>query len=1134
MVQLSINVLGPLQVIIDGEPVYGFASDKVRALLVYLVLSPDQPYRREVLAGLLWPEFPEQAARNSLRNALANLRSVIRDKDAENPLLQSTRQTIQFNSDSGYWLDADALGGLLDQELLSIKQLVKAVNLVRGQFLEGFSLADAAPFEEWVLLRREFYERLLAEALDKLASLYEIDGNYKQALIYSRRLVNLDPWQEAWQRQLMRLLTLSGQRDKALIQYDELTHSLQKELRIKPAAETTSLYEEIFSDTLTSAPVQQQDSQAPNWNFPTPPTPFIGRADELLTLEAKLADPQIRLVTITGLGGSGKTRLALEFARRLVERDHQALIDQSPLTYTHGIIYVPLAALDSAESFILALASALRLRLERGLEQLLDYMQNKQLLLILDNMEQLLAGARYLTAILQTAPGIKFLVTSRERLQLQSEHVLPLGGLSCPQDDFTTSISSKDALDACLQKYPALQLLINSIQRVRPDFTPSSADLSSLQDICQLVDGLPLALELAASWADVIPLAEIHLETQRSLDFWQVEWVDLPERQRSIRAVFTSSWQRLNAVEKVVFSSLTVFRGGFTRDAARHVVRDVNANAHLLAVLVRKSFLQYDHIGDRYQIHELLRQYGMEKLAVEPERVSEVCDLHSAYYTHALHKWEMDLKSAQQQITLREMEIESENLNAAWDWAVEQAQFARLGEAIGGIQFFYWLTGRYGQAEAAFSAAAMVAEKTLKGSDDQPLCLRMLVKALTWQSFYIRASGKRDDARQLQQYCLSLLKHPGLQGHDTRLERAILNFTMGVTDCMSDYALGIQHFRQAYQLYCELDLEWEMASALSAWSTMSVYLGDYKTAKKCAEQALAIYRANGNQSGIAGVLRRLAQIAWSEGRFEEAEYLAREGYHASLSVGTQAEQAFGLLCLGETLEKHAKFSEAYSFAQKSLMLFSELGHRSYITQAYSFMGCIKLHMGYFEDARVHIQKGLLLARDYGPRYCIGLNLLLLGCLGLAQKDCLRALNLFEESIAAYGEVNQRDGISQAQACAAFASLGLGDLNATKQHLYSAIQIVIELNAVYPLLWVLPAMALFLVNKGECERAIELYALARRYPLVAKSQWFEDIAGKEISAIAESMPSEVVAAAKSRGVNIDPMTCILDFMKACGG
>ncbi|MGD8968585.1 MAG: BTAD domain-containing putative transcriptional regulator, partial [Anaerolineae bacterium] len=219
MAHLSIRVLGPFQVHLDGEPVSGFASDKVRALLAYLVLSPDRPHRREALAGLLWPGYPERSARSSLRNALANLRQVIRDRDTSPPYLHSAHHTIQFNGQSDYWLDATAFEGLIITAPPDSEALEQAVGLVRGLFLEGFSLADAAPFEEWLLLRREHYGRRLVEALDSLAASYEAQGAYEQALAHARRRVELEPRQEGGQRQLMRLLALTGQRNEALAHY---------------------------------------------------------------------------------------------------------------------------------------------------------------------------------------------------------------------------------------------------------------------------------------------------------------------------------------------------------------------------------------------------------------------------------------------------------------------------------------------------------------------------------------------------------------------------------------------------------------------------------------------------------------------------------------------------------------------------------------------------------------------------------------------------------------------------------------------------------------------------------------------------------------------------------------------------
>ncbi len=241
MAHLSSRVLGPFQVSLDGDPVSGFTSDKVRALLAYLVLSPDSPHRREMLAGLLWPDFPERAARSSLRNALANLRQVIGDRTISSPFLHITHQTIQFKGESDYWLDADAFKALLNAVPLTDNRLEQAVNLVQGLLLEGFSLADAAPFEEWLLLRREYYGRQMVKALSNLASLYEEQDAYEQALTHTRHLVDIEPWEEEGQRQLLRLLARCGQRDEALVRYVTFCQVLVDELGVEPELATIAL-----------------------------------------------------------------------------------------------------------------------------------------------------------------------------------------------------------------------------------------------------------------------------------------------------------------------------------------------------------------------------------------------------------------------------------------------------------------------------------------------------------------------------------------------------------------------------------------------------------------------------------------------------------------------------------------------------------------------------------------------------------------------------------------------------------------------------------------------------------------------------------------------------------------------------
>jgi len=328
MPHLSIRVLGPFQVSLDGEPVSGFVSDKVRALLAYLALSPNRPHRREALAGLLWPEFPERSARSSLRNALANLRQMIRDRDASPPFLHTTRQTIQFNGESDHWLDADTFEGLVSTAPPVSEGLEQAVSLARSLFLEGFSLADAAPFEEWLLLRREHFGRQMVEALDSLAAIYEGRGAYEQALAHARRRVELEPWEEGGQRQLMRLLARSGHRSEALARFEKLCRSLQDELGVEPATETTKLYEQIRDGELEAAvpfPVRPPDliAEPPPFfdeeSVEVERPVFVARVRELAQLDRFLElalSGRGRVVFVTGEAGSGKTALVQEFTRR--------------------------------------------------------------------------------------------------------------------------------------------------------------------------------------------------------------------------------------------------------------------------------------------------------------------------------------------------------------------------------------------------------------------------------------------------------------------------------------------------------------------------------------------------------------------------------------------------------------------------------------------------------------------------------------------------------------------------------------------------------------------------------------------------------------------------------------------------
>jgi tetratricopeptide (TPR) repeat protein len=311
---------------------------------------------------------------------------------------------------------------------------------------------------------------------------------------------------------------------------------------------------------------------------------------------------------------------------------------------------------------------------------------------------------------------------------------------------------------------------------------------------------------------------------------------------------------------------------------------------------------------------------------------------------------------------------------------------------------------------------------------------------------------------------------------------------------------------------------------------MSTFLGAYRDAKQRFEEASAIYRALANQPGVAASISHLSWIACVEGRLEEAELLAREGVATSLEAGSRTESAFALLNLGRVLEKVARLSKAHSVLQQSLKLYTDMGHCRYITSARSFSCSVALHLGRYEEARDHAETGLGLAREHGPRFCVGLNLLQLGCLALAQGADAQAHQFLGEGADALRRIGgNHDHLSWALATLALAAHALEDSCGARQHLCHALEIAQESGVVLPLLWALPAMALLLAGEGESERAVELYAVSSRFPLVTKSRWFADIAGNTLAEVAATLPAERVAILQARGRTRDLEATVVELL-----
>jgi predicted ATPase len=429
-----------------------------------------------------------------------------------------------------------------------------------------------------------------------------------------------------------------------------------------------------------------------NHNLPPQSTPFIGRVREINKIVGLIDDPACRLITLVGSGGMGKTRLALEAVRQIITRE----ISESPPTFANGAYFIALQSVKSHELIASTIAETIGFSF-RGQDnpqaQLLDYLRDRQLLLILDNFEHVLEGADLMGDILQVAPNVQLLVTSREALNLQEEWVWHVKGMRFPD------VNQVDEIE----KYSAIKLFIERAQRVQRDFVPEREQACIIR-VCRLVGGMPLAIELAATWLKRLTCADVANEIERNLDFLTTRMRNVPERHRSMRAVFEHSWNLLEQDEREVFKQCAIFRGGFRREAAESVA---GASLFTLSSLVDKSLLRVTPTG-RYEIHELLRQFAEEKLDETAGAKESTHDRHCEYFADYLHVRQDNSRNAHQVEFMEEIGADIENARVAWDWAIDHKKWGAIGRALDSFGRFYEEKCWYQQANHSFAEAIVV------------------------------------------------------------------------------------------------------------------------------------------------------------------------------------------------------------------------------------------------------------------------------------------------------------------------------------------------------------------------------------------------------------------------------------------
>jgi predicted ATPase/DNA-binding SARP family transcriptional activator len=869
MAQLTISLFGSIKVLLDGSSVDNFRYDKVRALLAYLATLPDRVHPRDALVGLLWPDLPNETALCNLRQALVNLRSVIGDRSAQPPFLVINRKSIAWNPHAPAWVDVTAFTGLINSTIQHAHRspfhckycaevLEKAIQIYQGAFLAHFFLPDSAPFEEWASLQRETYQRLAFNAFSTLINVHEQRGDYDRAVGYARRQLEIDPWREEIHRQIMRLLVLAGQRSAALAQYEECRRILVAELGLEPEPETTVLNEQISTHSAHSGLIAPE---RPRGHLPYQTTPFIGRERELAEINRLLADPTCRLITITGAGGFGKTRLALQVAAEVAD------------AFPHGVHFIPLAGVSSPHMLADDIASNLEIPLtgEQDAEpQLLEFLREKDLLLVLDNFEHLIPQAQFVSKILTAASRVILLVTTRERLKLAGEWVYEIRGLQIPPED-----GSQD-----FERYEAVQLFRQGARRVQAAHPPSDTDDHFIARICRLLDGNPLAIELASAWTRSLSPREIFQEIEADLRFLSASRRDLPDRHQSIQAIFDHSWRLLDAPEQAVFRRLAVFRGGFSREAADQVSQ---AKVQHLGSLLDKSLLRRNSEG-RFDLHELTRQYAYWQLETSAEQ-DLARDRHLAYYLQFAESAQPELEGEQAAYWLNLLEGDHANLQAALQWSLESGDIhPGIRLAVSLYRFWYWRS-HFAEGLSWLQALINAADRA-----DPSAPPDLLGKALHAAGVLANERGSLDHAQHYFEESLALRRKLG----DLSGQAVCLNSLGAIAFDRQDFRTAERLFLESLELRRKLGEKESLFVPLSNLGTLAHARGDYDLARSLFEESLQLQRELQNKASISNSLADLGWTVLCQGERSYAHALFTECLSLSREIGDADGIAYAL------------------------------------------------------------------------------------------------------------------------------------------------------------------------------------------------------------------------------------------------
>ena len=1042
--RLKVRLLGPFEVWRDGERLGPDAWDrpKTQALLKLLLCEPGRALAVDQLLDALYPDADPDKVRFNLLGRISRLRKTLEPGLARGPasrhVARAGKGAYRFVADASVWLDTQAFSEeaargdaawQAEAWAEAIPSLERAVALYRGEFLQD------DPYEEWALPHRAHWRDAWISALERLARCHAQLGDHAQALARWDQLLDAVPAREAAHLGKMRSLLALDRRTEALAAYQHCEAALKRELGVAPGGELQALHRDLEAADQHDLPLK------PTYRLPVDTTSFVGRHRELAAIDQRLKDPNCRLLTLVGLGGIGKTRLALEAVSQAGVKER----------FPDGVCWVSLAGVSSPDFLVSAVGDALKFTFfgqNEPEEQLSNYLREKALLLVLDNFEHLLERVELLANVLQQATKVKLLVTSRERLNLQEEWVLDVRGLP-----FSTPESKGS------RAFEAFQMFVDRVKQMNGELA-SASDSRWIAMICEKVEGLPLAIELTTAWSRVMSCERIYETLEKNLDLLTSSARNLPKRHQSIQAVFEHSWDLLSVEEQNILMSLSIFRGGFTAESAEKVAL---ANLRILKALIDKSLIQKTSVGNRYTIHSLLGEFIRQKLAKNNDFSEEAHKRFLSYCEAFLVSRKDFLLGEEQERVTQEIQREIKNIRFAWELAIAHRSYGFIESTQRCLHWYYLCSSN-------FQEALMCFQEALKKLSNRHKRLQLNLRIQT--GYFKFRLGFLDEAESIFNDSLELANA------DYSWERAFIHLRLA----------QIMRLRRVYKIarlqsmkaYIEvkngemtLENKYILANIYNEKAICFHSMGKFNRSKSFHQKSFKLWNEMGYPLGKALTFNNLGVTAFEEGNYEDALTLHKESLELEKKINNRYGISLSLKNIGQIEIALGNYTSAIKVFRQCLEVEVAIGDQWAQSRSYLELGLVYLGLAKPKEAIGYIRKGLLFNRNVDDKWTLIWALNALGNAWQQLGQFIIANRFYGSALRLAEKVDHPKGILEARIGLARVHLIVGSLRIAVEHLQAGLILSLNIGQKVLLLEILGVLGETLVRKRKIEESIKI-------------------------------------------------------------